>query len=298
MGRKMSAPTRIRPIVCCLLLGAALLTVAGCSKAAKTAATTPAPAPGAATSALASSPPSSVETEAPKPLDDLTAETADAVRQAAEPFPNAPAVAVASSINHAHPRRKLVSITLDDGLPFDMRILDMLEREHITATTFLIGQVAAKRPDLMARLQKDGFEIADHTWDHKTLTKLTDAQIRDELLKTQKAISKVTGNQAPYLRPPGGGTNARVKRIAASMGYKIVLWNRSFADTSKYATPEKLFHNVMDHLKPGDVILCHWGGKSTYEALQLILPELKRRGYETVPLSEMLRDSATSTATP
>ncbi len=55
---------------------------------------------------------------------------------------------------------------------------------------------------------RPGFEIANHTWDHKTLTKLSDAQVESELLRTQKVISAVTGNQAPYMRPPGGATNS------------------------------------------------------------------------------------------
>jgi peptidoglycan-N-acetylglucosamine deacetylase len=292
--------TRLR--ACALVLAAAtLLSATACASAAKAPASASASVPASASSASASAavPPATSDTSSLQPSSaDLTAETASAVKVAAVAFPNAPAIAVGKSISQGHPKRKLISITLDDGLPFDMRILDLFEANHISATTFLIGQVAAKRPTLVARLRKDGFEIADHTWDHKTLTKLSDAQIRDELLRTQEAISKVTGNQAPYMRPPGGGTNARVKKIAASMGYKVVLWSKSFADTSKYATPDKLYHNVMDHLKPGDIILCHWGGKDTYEALKLILPELERRGYETVPLSEMLRDSATSTVTP
>jgi peptidoglycan/xylan/chitin deacetylase (PgdA/CDA1 family) len=90
------------------------------------------------------------------------------------------------------------------------------------------------------------------------------------------------------MRPPGGATNASVRRTAASLGYTVVLWNKSFADTSRSATPERLYHNVMDGLKPGDIILCHWKGRDTYEAMVLILPELRRRSYRVVTLSELI----------
>jgi peptidoglycan/xylan/chitin deacetylase (PgdA/CDA1 family) len=211
-----------------------------------------------------------------------------AVRADALPYPNTPPVTPAS-FSHVTTSKKLVAITLDDGIPFNTKILDLFEKRGTKATTFVLGEFAARRPELLKRLRDDGFEIANHTYSHPNLAKLSDAEIRSQLSRTQAAISKVTGNQAPYLRPPGGATNSRVKRVAAEMGYKIVLWDKTFADTSKYATPDKLFHNVMDGLKPGDIILCHWGGKSTYEALQLILPEMERRGFTPVPISVLLK---------
>jgi peptidoglycan/xylan/chitin deacetylase (PgdA/CDA1 family) len=221
--------------------------------------------------------------------------SAAAVRAAALRYPNPPAIEPLT-ISQAHPRGKLVAITLDDGIPFDTKILDLLESRGVRATTFLLGQAVRAHPDLVKRLNKDGFEIANHTWDHKTLTALSDAQIRSEWSRTQAAISAITGNQAPYMRPPGGATNVHIRTLAASMGYHVVLWDKSFADTSRAATPQRLFHNVMDTLKPGDIILCHWGagtthGEATYEALKLILPEMRRRGFTPVTLSEMLADS-------
>lgn len=233
----------------------------------------------------------STPTSAPTPASVTSAESAGAVRAAALRYPNPPAIKPLT-ISRAHPKRKVVALTLDDGIPFDTRILDLFEARGVRCTTFLLGQAVREHPDLVRRLNKDGFEIANHTWDHKTLTKLSDTQIRSEWSRTQAAISAITGNQAPYMRPPGGGTNLHVRSLAASMGYHVVLWDKSFADTSRAATPQRLFHNVMDTLKPGDIILCHWGGKDTYEALQLILPEMERRGFTPVTLSEMLADSA------
>ncbi len=216
--------------------------------------------------------------------------TGNAAAAAAVRFPNPPAIAP-HSVSGLHPKHKYVAITLDDGVPFDTRILDMFEARGWTATTFLLGSMVTSQPKLVERLKADGFEIANHTWDHKTLTKLSDAQVRDELSRTQAAISKITGNQAPYMRPPGGGTNARVKSIAGSMGYNIVLWNKSFADTSGSATPQQCAANALKNLQPGDIILCHWGRPATYGAMQILLPELERRGYRVVTVSELVADS-------
>jgi peptidoglycan/xylan/chitin deacetylase (PgdA/CDA1 family) len=215
----------------------------------------------------------------------------DHVLEAALPYPGAPAIPVQESISQTHPRNKLIAITLDDGIPFDMRLLDLLEQHHVQATTFVLGQFAASHPELIRRLKKDGFEIANHSWDHPFLTKLSDSAVRSQISRTQAAISKVTGNQAPYLRPPFGATDSRIKRIAASMGYRIVLWDRTFADTSPSATPRQLYKNVIVGLQPGDIILCHWGQHDTYAAMKLILPELQREGFTPVTLSELLANS-------
>jgi peptidoglycan-N-acetylglucosamine deacetylase len=216
--------------------------------------------------------------------------TPKAVTQYAEPYPGAGAVTPVV-LRRVNVKRKLVAITLDDGIPFDTRMLTLFEQNGIRCTTFVLGQFAHSRPDLMKRLKKDGFEIANHTYDHKTLTKMSASGIRTELSKTQAAISKITGNQAPYMRPPGGAFNSTVKSVSASMGFRVVMWSRSLADTSKSATPLQCYKNAVNNLQPGEIILCHWGRPATYEAMKLILPELRRRGFEVVTVSELVADA-------
>jgi peptidoglycan/xylan/chitin deacetylase (PgdA/CDA1 family) len=93
------------------------------------------------------------------------------------------------------------------------------------------------------------------------------------------------------MRPPGGSYNDRVKERAADLGYRVVMWNRSLADTSPSASPEQLYRNAMADLQPGDIILCHWGRPDTYAAMTMILPELERRGFRAVTVSELIEDS-------
>lgn len=223
--------------------------------------------------------------------------SADAVAAYALPYPGAPSVApvVFRSLS---PKHRYVAITLDDGIPFDTRILKLFEDSGVRCTTFVLGEFARSRPDLMRRLKADGFEIANHTWDHKDLARLSAAGVRRELSTTQRQISEVTGNQAPYLRPPGGGYDDAVVREAASMGYRTVLWSRSLADTSRSATVAQLYKNATVGIKPGDIILCHWGRPYTYEALKLIVPELQRQGFELVTISELVADSGGPVALP
>ena len=173
-------------------------------------------------------------------------------------------------------------------------MLTLFEKYDARCTVFVLGQWAQNNKKALRKLDKAGFEIANHSWDHKDLTELSDAQIRSQLRRTQKVISAVTGNQAPYMRPPMGATNARVKEVSGELGYKVIMWNRSFADTSPKASPERSYRSVMQRgggIKPGDIIVGHMGSDDTYEALKRILPELKDQGYEFVTVSELIANS-------
>jgi len=229
----------------------------------------------------------------PEPAKTVTNDAPAAVKDAAVHFPNAPSVKPAS-ISQLKPKHKYIAITIDDGGGFQPEMLDLLLKYDARCTTFVLGNWASQNKSALKKLDAAGFEIANHTWDHKTLTKLSDSQIESELLRTQKVISAVTGNQAPYMRPPGGATSARVKGIVADMGYKQVMWSRSFGDSGRGATTKKLYENVVTSnggIKPGDIILCHWGSKASYKAMKVILPELKAQGYEFVTVSQLIADS-------
>lgn len=214
----------------------------------------------------------------------------NAIAAAAVPFPDAPSVEP-RTISHLSPSEKMIAITLDDGGNYDERLLTLFEDNDLHLTTFLLGSFVKNNPKFTERLVKDGFEIANHTWDHGDLARMDSSEIKTELTRAQKAISAHTGNQAPYMRPPGGATDSTVKQTSAKLGYTVILWNKSFADTSKVATGDRLYHNVVDGAKSGDIVLCHWGGKATYDGMKLIIPELKRRGFKIVSISEMLAAS-------
>lgn len=224
--------------------------------------------------------------------------SASAVAKAAVPFPGAPSLSPTKpSISQLHPRHKYIALTLDDGYNFQPAMLELLKQYNVHSTTFLIGSWAATHKADLKLMKDAGFEIANHSWSHPFLTKMSSSQVASELKRTQRVITSVTGNQAPYLRPPFGDTDSAVKASAAKLGYRIVLWNRSFGDSGRGATPKKLYANVMTSnggVQPGDVILCHWGSKGSYQALKKILPELTAQGYQFVTVSELIADSKSS----
>jgi peptidoglycan-N-acetylglucosamine deacetylase len=217
-----------------------------------------------------------------------------AVAHAAQPYPGARAISSTTpSISQLKPKHKYIALTLDDGYNFQPEFLKLLEKYDAHCTTFLIGAWAASHKREVKLMKKAGFEIANHGWSHPFMSRQSTSQIQSELKRTQRAISAVTGNQAPYMRPPYGDTDAHVKAASAALGYRVVLWNRSFGDSGGNPTAARVTKTVTRNggIKRGDVILCHWGSKGTYAALKKLLPKLKAKGYKFVTVSELVADS-------
>ncbi|MDR3687542.1 MAG: polysaccharide deacetylase family protein [Coriobacteriia bacterium] len=267
------------------------------SASTSTAARTTRPSDKAANSSTATSAAASVDaaSTAVSPETAAAAKASDsATAKAAQQYPGAPAVAIQPSVNQLKPHHKYIALTLDDGYNFQPDMLAFLKQHDIRCTTFLVGSWAASHKADLKLMRDAGFEIGNHSWTHPFLTRMSASQIQSELSRTQQVISSVTGNQAPYLRPPFGDTNPKVKAAAAALGYRIVMWDRTFGDSGRGATPKKLYANVVTSnggVQPGDVILCHWGSKPSFEALKQIVPDLQAQGFQFVTISELIADS-------
>jgi len=125
------------------------------------------------------------------------------------------------------------ALTFDDG-PSDYtpQLLATLDREHIPVTFFVLG-VQADNATLAPYLKDAytrGHQIATHTYDHAHLNNLTEAQIRDQMTRNDRAIRNVIGASPSYMRPPYGECNTTTQQILQSMGYLIVQWNLDSSD--------------------------------------------------------------------
>ncbi|UUZ95605.1 polysaccharide deacetylase family protein [Paenibacillus sp. P25] len=97
---------------------------------------------------------------------------------------------------------KIVALTFDDGPDgkYTARILDILKEQHVHATFFLIGQHAAKYPQIVKRIHEEGHAIGNHSWDHSDLSKLPEDQVREEIVRVDDVIKNITG-EAPQAVP-------------------------------------------------------------------------------------------------
>lgn len=188
----------------------------------------------------------------------------------------------------AAPQQKLVALTFDDGPRpgITEQILDILTREQVPATFFVIGRHAAASPDLVMRLAQAGMEIGNHSFSHPNLARASDATIRHELVRTNACVEHVTGIAPQWFRPPGGNLSERVSRIAASLGLQACMWTVN-GEQKELEGSAPLAAHILAGVRPGAIVLLHNGRQPTVTALPKIIGELRRRGYTFVTISEL-----------
>jgi peptidoglycan/xylan/chitin deacetylase (PgdA/CDA1 family) len=187
----------------------------------------------------------------------------------------------------------LVAITVDDGptRTYTPEVLAILKRHHAKATFFVIGRSAERAPDLVRDEVAQGCEVGSHTWSHARVDRISDAQIRAEVVRGAEALEAITGRPPLYFRPPRGFISAAIVDAAASEGMRTVLWSLSL-DHRADRTPGDAAERVLGRVGPGDVILLHDGGGhrgKSVAALDILLTDLEARGYRFVTLSELYR---------
>jgi len=206
----------------------------------------------------------------------------------------------------------MVALTFDDG-PDEIwtpQILDILKRENVHATFFIIGKNGQVNPGLVRRITAEGHDIGNHTFTHPNLGEIPGRMTELELTATQRLIESLTGRstrlfRAPYFGDAEPQTPDEVEpaAIANRLGYVIAGlrvdpndWDPPGAD----AIVERAVAGVEnpDPDKQGQVVLLHDGGgdrSQTVEALPSLIRELRARGYRFATISQlagMTRDQA------
>ncbi|MEI4771669.1 polysaccharide deacetylase family protein [Psychrobacillus sp. FJAT-51614] len=188
---------------------------------------------------------------------------------------------------------KVVALTFDDGPhpKYTTEILDLLAKYNAKATFFILGENAAKKPELILRQHNEGHEIANHTYTHPLKTSIANLEL--ELKKTNDLIYSITGNYPTLFRPVEGHYTDSIIQSAVKNGYKVVMWSWH-QDTEDWRNPgvHRIEKKVLNGIQPGNVILFHDGGgnrRQTVKALEKILPELQKQGYKFVTVSELIK---------
>ncbi|MCX7765562.1 MAG: polysaccharide deacetylase family protein [Candidatus Sumerlaeia bacterium] len=192
---------------------------------------------------------------------------------------------------HGPRELKLVALTYDDGpnRRFTPRLLELLKREQVPATFFLLGEQVKNYPSEAKQIAELGFEIGNHTFTHKNLTKLTREEIYNEITSTQEIINKTTDIMPKIMRPPYGVFNQTVIEVTRELGLSIIMWQLDTDDYRQNVIKEQIVASVLKNVKGGDIILMHDRNNKTLEATADIIPALRRRGFRFVTVSELLR---------
>jgi cellulose synthase/poly-beta-1,6-N-acetylglucosamine synthase-like glycosyltransferase/peptidoglycan/xylan/chitin deacetylase (PgdA/CDA1 family)/spore germination protein YaaH len=200
-------------------------------------------------------------------------------------------------------RPGLIALTFDDGPDPDWtpRILDILEREQVKATFFIVGQNGQSAPALVQRIVDEGHEIGNHSFTHPTLDEIHTGLTRVELNATRMLIESMTGRTTRLFRPPYfsamPATPDKVEPvwIAEELGYITVA---SGVDPKDWLLPgaQAIVERTMagitnpESKNRGQIVLLHDGGgdrSQTVEALPRLIRDLRSRGYRFSTISEL-----------
>lgn len=191
---------------------------------------------------------------------------------------------------HGNLRGKEIALTFDDGPHpgYTPEILEILRRENIPATFFLVGSQAEKYPDLVRAELAAGHCVANHTYHHVSLPKIPQLFVADEIKACGDVLRAVTGKAPHLFRPPGGEYNRQVAEASSALGYTMVLWTD---DPGDYTSPgeQVILQRTLGKASDGGIILIHDGIRQTINVLPQMIETLKKQGYRFVTVDEMMR---------
>jgi peptidoglycan-N-acetylglucosamine deacetylase len=186
----------------------------------------------------------------------------------------------------------LVALTFDDG-PFEEKteqILETLKAANAPACFFCIGHRITKRPDLVARMDKEGHLVGNHTYWHGALFDLkSSSMMTKELADTDEAIYRIIRKRPKFFRPPYGVTNPMVAKAVNRRNYTVIGWSlRSFDTTAK--DPQKLLNRIKKNVSGGDIILFHDYSDTMLAILPAVLEHLEKVGLKVVRVDQLLKE--------
>ncbi len=182
---------------------------------------------------------------------------------------------------------KLIAITYDDGPGrYTDQLLDGLKARGAKATFFVLGDSASFRPDTVARAFQEGHQIANHSYSHPDLSKLSAAGIQDQINRNRDLLDSICGKGGTYfVRAPFGSVNNAVKQ---NVGAPIIHWNVDPLDW-KYRDAQRVKTKLVNGAKDGGILLVHDLYATTVEGSLAAIDALKAQGYEFVTVRELFR---------
>lgn len=205
-----------------------------------------------------------------------------------------------SKAQEVSPVEKQIALTFDDG-PYGaptIEVLNILKKENIHATFFLIGQNVEKYPEIVKTIVAAGNVIANHTYNHpKNLPSVSLKEFNLEISKTENAIFSTTNLKPKLFRAPYGKTSPEMLKELEKEKYTLVKWDIDPTDWDYPNSPASLIEKrILEQAKPNAIILLH-DGRDTHidyprdnliKALPKIIEVLKKDGYTFVTIDKLL----------
>lgn len=180
---------------------------------------------------------------------------------------------------------KCVALTFDDGPSWPTpTLLDTLKANRIPATFFVLGQKVDANPQHTIRTWVEGHEVANHSWNHPEMNRLTRAQQQWQVDATDAELAS-HGISAPTLmRPPYGAYNATTR----DLGFPLILWDVDTRDWDGPPSSATVRERVRTGVRNGSIVLQHDVHNNSVLAVPGIIADLTAMGYTFVTVSELV----------
>jgi probable sporulation protein (polysaccharide deacetylase family) len=187
-----------------------------------------------------------------------------------------------------NPMKPMVSLMINVawGNEFLPKILEVLEEEQVHATFFFDGSWLKSNIPTAQLIKEKGHELSNHAYSHKDMSKLSRAQARTEISKTEQLLKEELGVDNKLFAPPSGDFNQATVDIAGEMNLTTVLWTLDTVDWRK-PEPASIVNKVATRVEPGTLILMH-PTYSSSEALKQMIHVIKKKKLLLGTVSELI----------
>ncbi len=217
-------------------------------------------------------------------------------QRAAEDRAVASTLARTPFVREAGSQHREVALTFDDGPgPYSPQVLQILRRERVPATFFVVGSMLTSFHESTSRQVVAGDVIGNHTWNHTAMSSLAPAGQNAQLDQTTQALRSYGVPRPVLFRPPYGLWDQQTLAVLRTQRMLMVLWD---IDTQDYTQPgaPAIAQRAL-RAQPGSIILMHDAGglrAETIAALPSIIRGLRRRGFRLVTVPRLLLDNPAS----
>lgn len=201
---------------------------------------------------------------------------------------------------HAPTSRKVMALTIDDApSEYTQGMLEVLKANNAAATFFIIGSQVAGHEETLRELLRNNNELGNHAMHDEPSRSLSDADLTTQIHAVNNIIrdahAGVGMTDAPppqnnYFRPGSGFFSTRMRKVLTDLGYRLVLGSVYPHDPQIPFWRVNAKH-ILSMLRPGGIIICHDRRSWTAPMLREVLPEMERRGYRVVTVTELLKES-------
>ena len=165
--------------------------------------------------------------------------------------------------------------------------MDTLDKYNVKSTFFLVKFWIDKYPHQVKEIYKRGHDIGNHSATHPNMSQLSKEQMEKEINDTGDKIYEIT-NKKPFLfRPPYGDYNDTLIQVCRENGYYVIQWDTDSLDWKELGV-QAVVDRVVRNVQSGSIVLFHNNAKYIKEYLPLVIERLLEKGYEIVPVSELI----------